>query len=79
MKYDNPSYNLQEEYVYSDSVYFMDMSSALLLLQWYRNRGGLQCEIDAYGDFLQALGPEGTIDYCKITKVSYRNVLALHS
>ena len=44
--------------------------TALLLLQWYKGREGLQCEIDAYGDFLQALGPEGTIEYCKNVKVS---------
>lgn len=60
--------NHGEEYVYSDSAYFMDMTTALLLLDWYRKRGGVQCEIDAYGDFLQALGPDGTIDYCKNVK-----------
>ena len=60
--------NKGEEYVYSDSAYYMDMSTSLLLLDWYRKRGGIYCEIDAYGDFLQALGSEGTIDYCKNVK-----------
>lgn len=54
-----------EEYVFSDSAYFMDMDAAHLLLEWYRKRNGLNCEIDAYGDFLQALGPEATKEYCK--------------
>ena len=54
-----------EEYIYSDSAYFVDMPTCLLLLNWFRNLGSLTCEIDAYGDFLQALGKEGTDDYCK--------------
>ena len=54
-----------EEYIYSDSAYFMDYDTSKILLDWYRQHGPLDCEIDAYGDFLQALGPEGTIDYCK--------------
>ncbi|XP_069863396.1 fucose-1-phosphate guanylyltransferase isoform X2 [Dipodomys merriami] len=29
--------------------------------------GTLKCEIDAYGDFLQALGPEATVDYTRDT------------
>ena len=31
--------------------------------QFYHAHRPLQCEIDAYGDFLQALGPEATPDY----------------
>lgn len=58
----------KEEFVYSDSAYYMDMQTVLLLLDWYCKRGGVQCEIDAYGDFLQALGPEADSGYCKNTK-----------
>ena len=59
------THNSEEEYIYSDSAYFMDMPTSIILLDWYRKRGDLKCEIDAYGDFLQALGPEATSDYCK--------------
>jgi len=34
------------------------------LLQFYKEHAPLTCEIDAYGDFLQALGPEATAEYC---------------
>ena len=57
-----------EEYIYSDSAYFMDMETALLLLSWYQKRNGVRCEIDAYGDFLQALGPDADNEYCKDVK-----------
>ena len=57
-----------EEFIYSDSAYFMDMETGLLLLDWYQKRGGVKCEIDAYGDFLQALGPEADTEYCKNVK-----------
>ncbi|XP_066936214.1 fucose-1-phosphate guanylyltransferase-like [Clytia hemisphaerica] len=58
----------EEEYIYSDSAYFMDIETGLLLLDWYRKRNGIQCEIDAYGDFLQALGPQATKEYCQNVK-----------
>lgn len=57
--------NHGEEYIYSDSAYFMDMETCFKLLDWYNKHGEIKCEIDAYGDFLQALGPEATSDYCK--------------
>lgn len=38
-----------------------------LSVQFYSKAKPLQCEIDAYGDFLQALGPEATSDYCSNT------------
>ena len=53
-----------EDYVYSDSAFFMDYDSVKLMLDWKRTNGSISCEVDAYGDFLQALGPEGTIGYC---------------
>ncbi len=47
-----------EEFVYSDSAFFVDYATIKILLEWYKKKGGIDCEIDAYGDFLQALGPE---------------------
>uniref|UniRef100_A0A8C5T7L5 Fucose-1-phosphate guanylyltransferase n=1 Tax=Malurus cyaneus samueli TaxID=2593467 RepID=A0A8C5T7L5_9PASS len=55
------------ECVYTDSVFYMDHSTAKLLLTFYKQLGTLCCEIDAYGDFLQALGPAATPDYTKNT------------
>ncbi|RDD41056.1 Fucose-1-phosphate guanylyltransferase [Trichoplax sp. H2] len=49
--------------VFTDSAYFMDRNTAKLLLKYYLNHRPLQCEIDAYGDFLQALGSEANDDY----------------
>ncbi|NWH90042.1 FPGT guanylyltransferase, partial [Aegithalos caudatus] len=54
--------------VYTDSVFYMDHSTAKQLLGFYRQMGSLGCEIDAYGDFLQALGPGATPDYTKNTR-----------
>ncbi|NWZ87295.1 FPGT guanylyltransferase, partial [Poecile atricapillus] len=55
------------ECVYTDSVFYMDHSTAKQLLLFYKQMGTLCCEIDAYGDFLQALGPGATPDYTKNT------------
>uniref|UniRef100_A0A8C0U8L6 Fucose-1-phosphate guanylyltransferase n=1 Tax=Cyanistes caeruleus TaxID=156563 RepID=A0A8C0U8L6_CYACU len=55
------------ECVYTDSVFYMDHSTARQLLLFYKQMGTLCCEIDAYGDFLQALGPGATPDYTKNT------------
>lgn len=51
------------EFVYTDSTYYVDFDTAKSLLNLLRELGPLDCEIDAYGDFLQALGPKATIDY----------------
>jgi fucose-1-phosphate guanylyltransferase len=40
--------------VYTDSAFFFDRSTAKSLLQFYTANKPLQCEVDAYGDFLQA-------------------------
>ncbi|NXL45180.1 FPGT guanylyltransferase, partial [Podilymbus podiceps] len=53
------------ECVYTDSIFYMDHSIAKQLLAFYKQMGTLCCEIDAYGDFLQALGPGATQDYTK--------------
>ncbi|CAH6777218.1 fucose-1-phosphate guanylyltransferase [Phodopus roborovskii] len=55
------------EYVYTDSLFYMDHQSAKKLLDFYESVGPLTCEIDAYGDFLQALGPGATAEYTKNT------------
>ncbi|NWZ95478.1 FPGT guanylyltransferase, partial [Nesospiza acunhae] len=58
---------MASECVYTDSVFYMDHSTAQQLLEFYKQMGTLGCEIDAYGDFLQALGPGATPDYTKNT------------
>ncbi|NXT73290.1 FPGT guanylyltransferase, partial [Zapornia atra] len=55
------------ECVYTDSIFYMDHSTAKQLLMFYKQMGTLCCEIDAYGDFLQALGPGATPDYIENT------------
>ena len=54
--------------VYTDSCFFFDHDIADRLLEFYRLNAPLECEIDAYGDFLQALGPRATIDYTTDTR-----------
>ncbi|XP_053099139.1 fucose-1-phosphate guanylyltransferase isoform X2 [Hemicordylus capensis] len=56
---------LDSEFVYTDSLFYIDHTTAKLLLAFYKDMGTLCCEIDAYGDFLQALGPGATQDYAK--------------
>ncbi|NXW62260.1 FPGT guanylyltransferase, partial [Eurystomus gularis] len=56
------------EYVYTDSIFYINHSTAKQLLEFYRELGTLCCEVDAYGDFLQALGPGATQDYTKNTR-----------
>ncbi|GAB1288264.1 Fucose-1-phosphate guanylyltransferase [Apodemus speciosus] len=64
---DSSSLPLHAEYVYTDSLFYMDHKSAKKLLDFYKSEGPLNCEIDAYGDFLQALGPGATAEYTRIT------------
>ncbi|XP_043820359.1 fucose-1-phosphate guanylyltransferase [Dromiciops gliroides] len=59
--------NLDSGFVYTDSLFYMDHNSAKKLLAFYQQLGTLTCEIDAYGDFLQALGPGATVEYTKNT------------
>lgn len=58
---------LDSEFVYTDSTYYVDFDTAKSLLNLLKELGTLDCEIDAYGDFLQALGPRATIDYTQNT------------
>ncbi|XP_077463169.1 fucose-1-phosphate guanylyltransferase [Stigmatopora argus] len=55
------------EFVYTDSTYYVDFPTVLRLLQVRQEVGPLECEIDAYGDFLQALGPDANVDYTRNT------------
>ncbi|XP_037625326.1 fucose-1-phosphate guanylyltransferase [Sebastes umbrosus] len=55
------------EFVYTDSTYYVDFDTAKSLLNLLKELGPLDCEVDAYGDFLQALGPRATIDYTSNT------------
>ncbi|XP_060058164.1 fucose-1-phosphate guanylyltransferase isoform X2 [Erinaceus europaeus] len=64
---DTSSLKLDSEYVYTDSLFYMDYKSAKKLLSFYEKIGTLNCEIDAYGDFLQALGPGATMEYTRNT------------
>lgn len=55
------------EFVYTDSTYYVDYGTVESLVNLLEQLGPLKCEIDAYGDFLQALGPNATIDYTSNT------------
>ncbi|XP_034560071.1 fucose-1-phosphate guanylyltransferase [Notolabrus celidotus] len=55
------------EFVYTDSTYYINSDTTKAFLNLLTELGPLECEIDAYGDFLQALGPKATIDYTKNT------------
>ncbi|XP_035420372.1 fucose-1-phosphate guanylyltransferase isoform X2 [Cygnus atratus] len=64
---DHSDSEMDSECVYTDSIFYMDHSIAKQLLIFYKQMNTLCCEIDAYGDFLQALGPGATQDYTKNT------------
>jgi fucose-1-phosphate guanylyltransferase len=49
--------------VYTDSSFFFGMDVAKKLIEFYKENSPITCEIDAYGDFLQALGPNSSVDY----------------
>ncbi|XP_074077282.1 fucose-1-phosphate guanylyltransferase isoform X3 [Macrotis lagotis] len=53
--------------IHSDSLFYMDSHLAQKLLAFYQQLGTLTCEVDAYGDFLQALGPGANVEYTKNT------------
>jgi fucose-1-phosphate guanylyltransferase len=52
-----------EERVFTDSAFWFDAEVAERLLDLYTELEPISCEIDAYGDFLQALGRSRTPDY----------------
>ncbi|XP_074650012.1 fucose-1-phosphate guanylyltransferase-like [Tubulanus polymorphus] len=49
--------------VYTDSAFFFDRKIARDFVEFYKTKGPVECEIDAYGDFLQALGPNSNRAY----------------
>lgn len=51
------------EFVYTDSSFFFAHDVTRKFLEYMKTSGPLACEIDAYGDFLQALGPKATPVY----------------
>lgn len=53
------------EMVYTDSCFYFDSQIAKDLVAFYRDHKPLTCEIDAYGDFLTALGSRSTDDHAK--------------
>nr|XP_039250316.1 fucose-1-phosphate guanylyltransferase-like [Styela clava] len=53
----------KDSWVTTDSAFFISPKVAKLLLHFYETNAPLSCEIDAYGDFLQALGKESSSDY----------------
>lgn len=57
----------EAEFVYTDSTYYMDYTTASSLLNLLNEVKPLTCEVDAYGDFLQALGPGASIAYTNNT------------
>lgn len=62
------------EMVFSDSSYYFDWDMADRLLAFFHQNSPIMCEIDAYGDFLQALGPLATDQYTRNTA----NVVAVN-
>lgn len=55
------------EFVYTDSAFYLDFQTSTCLLSLLKEMEPLTCEIDAYGDFLQALGPKATVAYTRNT------------
>ncbi|XP_021260716.1 fucose-1-phosphate guanylyltransferase [Numida meleagris] len=62
---DHGESEVDSECVYTDSIFYIDHSTAKQLLTFYKQIDTLCCEIDAYGDFLQALGCGTAQDYTK--------------
>ena len=52
----------------TDSAFFMSSQVCSKLLEYYQTVRPLKCELDAYGDFLQALGTDSSKGYVENTK-----------
>jgi fucose-1-phosphate guanylyltransferase len=46
----------EDEFVYTDSLYYFNMNIAQRLADIYNQEHNIQCEIDCYGDFMSPLG-----------------------
>lgn len=49
--------------VFTDSAFLFTSEISKRLLEFYEQHGPFPCEIDAYGDFMQALGSQPNSDY----------------
>ncbi|XP_060592442.1 fucose-1-phosphate guanylyltransferase-like [Ruditapes philippinarum] len=58
---------VEDSVAYTDSSFFFAHDISKKLLSFATENGPLSCEIDAYGDFLQALGPRATSAYINNT------------
>ena len=59
--------SIEGEVVYTDSSFYFGADVMKKLLNFKKSVGDLGCEIDAYGDFLQALGERATNGYIHLT------------
>ncbi|GFO47580.1 fucose-1-phosphate guanylyltransferase [Plakobranchus ocellatus] len=59
--------HIDGEAVYTDSSFYFGTDIMKKLLDFKKSVGDLGCEIDAYGDFLQAVGERATSDYIHLT------------
>ncbi|XP_067134863.1 fucose-1-phosphate guanylyltransferase-like [Centruroides vittatus] len=57
-----------EEIVYSDSVFYFSSKIMRKFVDYIQSTHIVTCELDAYGDFLQGLGPNGSSSYIYDTK-----------
>lgn len=57
--------DIGDKFAYTDSSFFFAHDVTKRFLDYLKKKGPVKCEIDAYGDFLQALGPKATSDYTK--------------
>ena len=57
-----------EKRALTDSAFFMSNEVCSKLLKYYKTVRPLRCELDAYGDFLQALGTDSSKEYVNNTK-----------
>ena len=60
-----PGINIQDKFAYTDSSFFFAHDVTKKFLDYLQKSEPVTCEIDAYGDFLQALGPNATSGYTK--------------
>lgn len=59
--------HIDGEVVYTDSSFYFGVDIIQKLLNFKKSVGSLSCEIDAYGDFLQAVGTCATNQYIHLT------------
>jgi len=60
---------IQDDEVFVDSNFYFDRSVEKILLSFFHS-GKLDCEVDAYGDFLQPLGEKASDSYFNNTRTT---------